>query len=189
MKIELEPRLPSNRVRNALSLMLAQLENIRLQYGRLGEDDNKLTTLIATVTSQNAPANPEQERALLEGQVALAADVHYLLISVRSVNLLLWRLQRYLPEEPELKEIRTRYKSVLSEANRFRNNLEHIDEALDRGVTEFGSLSGTLFTFDGETIDIGGALRSKIERMFREVLTACETIAERRLLLSDEKSG
>lgn len=78
--------------------------------------------------------------------------------------------------EPALKEIRERYKSVLRKANEFRNHLEHVDEELDRGVHDFGRLDGTIFSFDGEKIDIGPSLRAKTESLFREVLDACEAI-------------
>ncbi len=161
----------------ALHLITENLDVSRLQFKRIRHDTQTLEGLYADASERWQDENYQAVRRAT--QVALFADIHFLLIALQQLDLLFKWLEMQLPDEPELEAVRTKHNEMLKDANDFRNDLEHIDTRIRNGVSDLGNLTNGEFTFGGKTFGIGSRLEQQVEEFFEDLLVACETISQR----------
>lgn len=179
-------RLEPGQALTALLMMKTEIDKIRLQFQRIREDDSLIRSLVHPHILREDWFDEETRIKIRSDQeksqkalTALFADIHYLLIGLARLDLFLRWLEKLLPSEPELRDVRGKFARLLKDSNDFRNHLEHINERIARGVSDLGNLSGTLFTFDGKQFDVGPALQAEVEAFFEALISGCEAISAR----------
>ena len=166
----------------ALFLVKLEMDKARLQFQRLRHDSQDLDSLLHG-TSERAELwmSEDYQRRRMESMVALFADIHFLLICLDKLDLLVKMLARLLPMAEEIAGVRKKYAVILREYSTFRNHLEHIDERVERGISDLGNLNNGSFTFDGRLFDVGPSREREVEEIFEAILHALETISNRNI--------
>lgn len=182
------------KARIILSMLEAQVEVARLQFERIHQDSTKLQEEMRQLAeAERVVGRAERGDSLPDEfetgsdrigetrspQTALFADIHFLLICLDKIDLFLRRLEEYLPDVQEFHLVRERHRGSLREYNDFRNHLEHIDDRLEKGVTDLGNLGGTTFSFDDKSFEVGEAQRRKMEEIFNDILWTARTVSVR----------
>lgn len=149
-------------------LLGREMHKIRRQFQRIKSHLPKL---------EGEPTKDENRSERLS---MLFGDIHYLLISVKGAWRFFELICQDLGNEPELRQIRKKYSQTFLDAGRFRNRLEHIDDWVKKGTLGLGDVRGTVFTFDGRSLDFGANFEAAIEEFYRETKSAFDTITERK---------
>jgi methionine synthase II (cobalamin-independent) len=89
-----------------------------------------------------------------------------------------------VPDAEEFHLVRERHRDSLRKYNDFRNHLEHIDDRLNKGVTDLGNLGGTTFSFDDKSFEVGEAQRREMEEIFNDITWAAKTVSARQSIES-----
>src|SRR5260221_8520904 len=111
----------------------------------LGEKTEKLPDM---------PAVPTNIHYWLLPQKTLFVDIHFYFVSGALIALAVRKLQRDV-NDPELNEIVSKYAQSLKNLNDARNNIEHENKEMERGVSEFGNISSDgRYHFDGKYYDL-----------------------------------
>ena len=165
----------------AVWLSLEAMDKVRMQFRRIRADVSEWHGI---TYDDNSIGTPDWYRNRTEWTTALNSlygDIHFLLISLRHLDLSFRMLRRHLPQELELEAVRAKHNEFLKGVGGLRNHLEHIDERLEAGVSNYGSVNidGTSFEFDNDRIEIGPEQEARVEEFFRDLLTACRAIADR----------
>jgi len=163
-------------------LLETEVRKARLQFVRIRQDVAEIKAhfsaleneALSIIKGRGSPATFTSQQKDAELSTALFADVHFLLNCLDKVDPLIRMLERLLPNNQKLMLVHTNHDKTLKEWNDFRNHLEHIDERVRDGVSDLGNLAGSLFTFNGKTLDIGPACQKELEEIFSETLTALE---------------
>jgi len=165
----------------AVWLSLDTMDKIRLQFRRIRADVAEWHGLTFHDDSIGTPEWYKNRTDWTGALNSLYADIHFLLISLRHLDHAFRMLRRHLPQEPELEAVRAKHNQFLRYVGGIRNHLEHIDERLEAGVSDFGSVNieGTTFEFDDDRIEIGPKQEARAEEFFRDLLSACRAIADR----------
>lgn len=84
----------------------------------------------------------------------LFVDIHFYFVSGALIALAVRKLQRDV-NDPELNEIVSKYAQSLKNLNDARNNIEHENKEMERGVFELGNISSDgRYHFDGKYYDL-----------------------------------
>ena len=142
----------------AMTLML-MIENAvnkaLIQHERIMQGDLSL--------QETREAGPRTNRI----RTALFSDIHHYFICWGEVSKLYDVLAKV---QPTFKALPKTYANHLSEHRSFRNHLEHIDQRVERGISDLGNLSNDKFSFDGKQIDIGQADLQKLMQFYMELI-------------------
>jgi hypothetical protein len=174
--------LKSPVARIALLLLENEVERARLQFRRIRKNSGVIDTYMRLLAEKGVmvahgidpQSAPDHEREMNEAQLALFADIHFLLICLDKVDLMLKTLERNLPDNQALKFVRQGHATALRNYNDFRNHLEHIDDRLKRNVSDLGNFGNNIFTFDEKDFNVGLACEKELEEIFNEALRALE---------------
>lgn len=176
----------------ALLLLDREMEKAHLQFGRIRESreaiaqNMRILGELARVSTEKSEIwfdqefQERRERAMSSSHklsITLFADIHFLMICLDKIELLIRMLEKHLGSNSEIASIRQQHSTSLKDYNDFRNHLEHIDERVERGISDLGNLSGDAFTFDGRYFDIGPQRERELEQIYGEVVKACEAIS------------
>ena len=164
-----------NHMTTELFLLKNELDKIRLQFSRIKQDDLRIQELHTPEIRETRWFDEDYQKQRHETQVALFADIHFLLISLTNFAKIFHKLLKpQLPTNKEISAIDTKcYKTTFQEYTNFRNNLEHIYQKVGN-VGDLGNLANGKFTFGGETFDIGCKRETEIETIFSEILSALD---------------
>lgn len=154
-----------------LILLKFEMKKVRLQFQRLEEDWR---------TEDASPKSSGTQIALAERQTRLFADIHFLLVCLKKLRSVFFRMRRYFPDSEELKSINDRYGQLLEDCSRMRDNLEHIDDRPGKGEVSLGSTFGTVFQFGKRQLNLDKAFTTKIESFYKELESAYDAILIRR---------
>jgi hypothetical protein len=155
----------------AMTLFKFEMRKTRLQFRRIEEDLQALEDL---------HKSSQVQTDLLDAQARLFADIHFLFVCLKIMDSLFYKMEKYFPEDPRLKELRNRYRSLLHDYGDFRDDLEHIEDRPGEGVTGLGSTFGTFFNFGDRQIDIGSEQKATVEKFYAEVASVYEGILKKR---------
>ena len=95
------------------------------------------------------------------------SDIHHYLICWAEVSKLYYRLREV---QAIFGAVPANHVRDLAEHRDYRNHLEHIDERIERGISDLGNLSGNKFTFDGKQLDIGNSDLQKLMLFYEELI-------------------
>jgi hypothetical protein len=168
----------------AAAAILIEVEMMRvdLQFERI--DKNRKETeeaeriLFEGVKSAQHPWTSTKD-VLDKLGIYLFADIHYLLISLNNIDKLLIMLEKILTGYPEIAALRKKHKQPFCEYNKFRNNLEHIYQRINDGVTELANLSDDQFTFNNESFSIGEDRRKEVRTIHADIRKALMVVAQK----------
>jgi len=130
-----------------------------IQHERIAHEDLSLRKI--------RKPGPKMKRAI----TTIFSDIHYYLICWAEVDKLYHTLRKV---QPIFKEVSKNYLEDLAEHRKYRNHLEHVDDRIERGVSDLGNLSKGKFTFDGKQLDISDSDLQKLKRFYGELINiAC----------------
>lgn len=95
------------------------------------------------------------------------SDIHHYLVCWAEVSKLYNRLKK---TQPIFRSIPRNYLEDLKEHRTYRNHLEHIDDRVERGVSDLGNLSDDKFTFNGRQLDISDSDLQKLRLFYEELI-------------------
>ena len=154
-----------------LILLKFEMKKVRLQFRRLEEDWRADQASLESTGPQNDFA---------DRQTRLFADIHYLLVCLKKLRSIFFRMQGYFPDSDELKAIDNRYGQLLKDCSKMRDDLEHIDDRPGKGEASLGSTFGTVFQFGNRQLNLDGAFVARIESFYKELESAYDSILVRR---------
>ncbi len=86
-------------------------------------------------------------------QRTLFVDIHFYFVSGALIDLAVKKLQNEINDQ-ELNDIGDKYSQVLKDLNDARNNIEHMDERIDRGISELGNITDGRYYFNGRYYEL-----------------------------------
>ena len=165
-----------DRETTALLVFRFEMRKTRLQFERIAEDREQLTT----------PMGPSvDQKDDFDGFAKLMADIHFLFVCLKKLRSLFLKMQGYFPADSSLKGIEDRYGRLLDYCGHIRNDLEHIEERAEDGIVCLGVTFGPFFQFDKKQIEIDTELREKVETFFKEV----DSVYDQILIARRKESG
>lgn len=96
----------------------------------------------------------------------LFSDIHHYLICWAEVSKLYDKLRKIQP----IFKLPTIYVKELKEHRTYRNHLEHIDDRVEKGVSDLGNLAEDKFSFNGKYIDVSDDDLEKLKTIYEELI-------------------
>jgi len=136
------------------------MRKTRLQFRRVFEAREAL---------EDRTNPPKTSDDFFNTQARLFADIHFLLVCLKKLDSIFYKMQSYFPDDSKLAELRDRYGNILDCCGEIRDDLEHIEDRPGKGVTGLGSTFGPVFQINEKELEIGPRLQETIETFYSEL--------------------
>lgn len=161
----------------ALALLRFEMRKTRLQFRRVTEARDAL---------ENGTESQRTSEDFMNAQARLFADIHFLLVCLKKLDSILYKMQKYFPDDPKLIELRSRYGSEFGLCGDIRDDLEHIEDRPGKGIADLGSTFGPVFQINGKELQIDHQLQATIEAFYSELQSHYDGILTERRMATGE---
>lgn len=143
-----------------LLLIETSINKAIIQHQRIMKIKKKIPKLM--MKNINVAEKIRNMAELKKSRTMLFSDLHHYFICWGEVN----RLYIYLNKIQPLFTLPQKYLNELKIHCDFRNHLEHLEERIERGVTDLGNMFDDEFSFNNVTIDVSVTDLMKLKELY-----------------------